>query len=239
MTALITVCRGCGREFEPDRQTILKGTWRICPACRPAASEAAPAESACRECGRVLCGKTVETVEYPAYCAVALAGLGDLPDTILTRSVVIRMRRRGSKERVEPFRRRLAAAEGHAPPNGHEFSHEYAGFGVTPETTPAANDAAPPRNATRPVSASRVADVADVADVRGDREVDGVGAQEAANGHGAAVIAQAKELATLSPAEMAAYRTELDAAPANDPHLATDLESLALFDAVQAAGATL
>lgn len=193
MTALITVCRGCGREFEPDRQTILKGTWRICPACRPAASEAAPAESACRECGRVLCGKTVETVEYPAYCAVALAGLGDLPDTILTRSVVIRMRRRGSKERVEPFRRRLAAAEGHAPPNGHEFSHEYAGFGVTPEPTPAA-PASSPRNATQPVSASRVADVADVADVRGDRETPEHETLRSANGHAAAAAWAGEEV---------------------------------------------
>jgi hypothetical protein len=58
-------------------------------------------------------GKTVETVEYPAYCAVALAGLGDLPDTILTRSVVIRMRRRARSEKVEPFRRRVAITQGH------------------------------------------------------------------------------------------------------------------------------
>jgi hypothetical protein len=62
----------------------------------------------------VVRGKTVETVEYPAYCAVALAGLGDLPDTILTRSVVVRMRRRAPHERVEPFRRRIALATGHA-----------------------------------------------------------------------------------------------------------------------------
>jgi hypothetical protein len=62
----------------------------------------------------VVRGKTVETVEYPAYCAVALAGLGDLPDTILTRSVVIRMRRRAKSERVEPFRRRVAITDGHA-----------------------------------------------------------------------------------------------------------------------------
>jgi hypothetical protein len=59
-------------------------------------------------------GKMVETVEYPAYCAVALAGLGDLPDTILTRSVIIRMRRRAKSEKVEPFRRRVALHEGHA-----------------------------------------------------------------------------------------------------------------------------
>lgn len=61
----------------------------------------------------VVRGKAVEVEEFPAYCAVALAGLGDLPDTILTRSVVIRMRRRAPGERVEPFRRRVHADEGH------------------------------------------------------------------------------------------------------------------------------
>lgn len=52
----------------------------------------------------VVYGKRIETEETPAYCAVALAGLGDLPDTLLTRSVVIRMRRRAPTERVEPYR---------------------------------------------------------------------------------------------------------------------------------------
>jgi hypothetical protein len=50
---------------------------------------------------------------FPAYAAVALAGLGDLPDTILTRSVVIRMRRRAPGEHVDPFRHRVHAEEGH------------------------------------------------------------------------------------------------------------------------------
>jgi hypothetical protein len=36
----------------------------------------------------------VETEEIPAYAAVAMGGLGWLPDTILSRSVIIRMRRR-------------------------------------------------------------------------------------------------------------------------------------------------
>jgi hypothetical protein len=61
----------------------------------------------------VVKGKIVETEEIPAYCAVALAGIGGLPDTILTRSVNIRMRRRAPSERVEPFRRRTHAPEGH------------------------------------------------------------------------------------------------------------------------------
>jgi hypothetical protein len=59
-------------------------------------------------------GKTVETEEIPAYCAVALAGLGSLPDTILSRAVIIRMRRRAPGETVEPFRRRQHEGEAHA-----------------------------------------------------------------------------------------------------------------------------
>jgi hypothetical protein len=57
-------------------------------------------------------GQTVETEELPSYAAVALAGLGWLPDTILSRSIIIRMRRRASDEVVEPFRRRVHAPLG-------------------------------------------------------------------------------------------------------------------------------
>jgi hypothetical protein len=60
----------------------------------------------------VVRGKVVETEEIPAYCAVALAGLGWLPDTLLSRSVIIRMARRAPSERIEPYRRRVHAAEG-------------------------------------------------------------------------------------------------------------------------------
>jgi hypothetical protein len=60
----------------------------------------------------VLKGKTVETEELPAFCAVAVAGLGHLPDTILTRSVVLRMRRRSPTEAVEPYRRRIHGPQG-------------------------------------------------------------------------------------------------------------------------------
>lgn len=62
----------------------------------------------------VVRGRIIETEELPAYCAVALAGLGNLPDTILTRSVVIRMRRRAPTEVVEPYRRRVHAPQGNA-----------------------------------------------------------------------------------------------------------------------------
>jgi hypothetical protein len=62
----------------------------------------------------VVRGKTVTTEEIPAYCAVALAGLGGLPDTILSRAIHVRMRRRAPGERVDAYRRRVHAPEGHA-----------------------------------------------------------------------------------------------------------------------------
>ena len=60
----------------------------------------------------VTSGNTVRTEELPAYCAVAMAGLGNLPDTILTRSVVIQMRRRAPNENLEPYRRRIHSPTG-------------------------------------------------------------------------------------------------------------------------------
>ncbi len=60
----------------------------------------------------VVKGNVVETEEIPAYAAVALAGLGWLPDTILSRSVIIRMRRRHAGEHVEPYRRRQHSPQG-------------------------------------------------------------------------------------------------------------------------------
>lgn len=62
----------------------------------------------------VVRGKEVFTEEIPAYAAVALAGLGGLPDTILSRAVVVRMRRRAPGERVEQYRARVNEPEGRA-----------------------------------------------------------------------------------------------------------------------------
>jgi hypothetical protein len=59
-------------------------------------------------------GKIVETEEISSYSAVALAGLGWLPDTILSRSVIIHMRRRAPDEMIEAFRRRVHAPQGEA-----------------------------------------------------------------------------------------------------------------------------
>ncbi|MFE5093638.1 DUF3631 domain-containing protein [Streptomyces sp. NPDC056638] len=58
-------------------------------------------------------GGNQTVVEFPSYTAVSVAGLGYLPDTITTRSVIIRMRRRARNEKAEPFRARLHEAQGH------------------------------------------------------------------------------------------------------------------------------
>ena len=58
-------------------------------------------------------GPNHEVVSFPVYAAVALAGLGELPDTIMTRSVIVRMRRRSPGEKVDPFRSREHQEPGH------------------------------------------------------------------------------------------------------------------------------
>jgi hypothetical protein len=65
-------------------------------------------------------GTKQDVVEFPAFCAVALAGLHDLPDTIGSRSVIVRMRRKAPDDRVEPFRIREHE------PIGHELRNELA-----------------------------------------------------------------------------------------------------------------
>ncbi|HSB95152.1 MAG TPA: DUF3631 domain-containing protein, partial [Spongiibacteraceae bacterium] len=59
-------------------------------------------------------GSQHEVQRFNVFCAVALAGLGDLPDTVMTRSIVVRMRRRAPHECVEPFRLREQEHQGHA-----------------------------------------------------------------------------------------------------------------------------
>jgi Protein of unknown function (DUF3631) len=59
-------------------------------------------------------GNAVTCEDIPAFCAVALAGLGWLPDTLMSRSVILRMRRRKPGERIEPFRRRNSLPLGQA-----------------------------------------------------------------------------------------------------------------------------
>lgn len=44
--------------------------------------------------------------DCPTFSMAALAGIGDLPDTIMDRAVIIRMRRRAPGENVDPYRTR-------------------------------------------------------------------------------------------------------------------------------------
>ncbi|MFF8968230.1 DUF3631 domain-containing protein [Streptomyces sp. NPDC014995] len=59
-------------------------------------------------------GSNQSTEWFSSFCAVAMAGLGSLPDTILTRSVIIRMRKKAPNEAAEPYRRRVHEKQGHA-----------------------------------------------------------------------------------------------------------------------------
>lgn len=107
----------------------------------------------------VVRGKIVETEEIPAYCAVALAGLGDLPDTILSRSIIVRMRRRAPGEQIEPFRRRVHA------PEGHELRERLAAWAlnivaVATEARPAMPEGIEDRNADIWEALLAVADIA-------------------------------------------------------------------------------
>ena len=57
-------------------------------------------------------GAAMEPKDFPVFCPVALAGIGKIPDTILDRSVLIRMRKRAPGEKVEQFRERWVRSEG-------------------------------------------------------------------------------------------------------------------------------
>jgi hypothetical protein len=63
---------------------------------------------------RYLGGKKGGIIRYSVYCAMAMAGMmdvSDVPATIRTRSVVIRMQRRAPGETVERWNRRTSPAE--------------------------------------------------------------------------------------------------------------------------------
>jgi hypothetical protein len=57
-------------------------------------------------------GNSVLTEDSPCFAAVMMAGLGWLPDTLLSRSVIIRMHRRLKSEKVAQFRGRTSIPEG-------------------------------------------------------------------------------------------------------------------------------
>jgi hypothetical protein len=63
--------------------------------------------------GRVeMNGTSAKLTRFPVYAPAAVAGIGTLPDTILDRAVIIRMRRRAPDERVRDYRERTTRPEG-------------------------------------------------------------------------------------------------------------------------------
>jgi hypothetical protein len=55
-------------------------------------------------------GKDMDVQEFQTFAMAALAGIGDLPDTVMDRAVVVRMRRRMAGEHVDSYRSRDADA---------------------------------------------------------------------------------------------------------------------------------
>jgi len=51
--AILTTCRRCGADHEPDRRAIVGGAWRLCPRCREEDRDAEPT-ARCGACGRPL-----------------------------------------------------------------------------------------------------------------------------------------------------------------------------------------
>ena len=55
--------------------------------------------------------KMTELQDFPVFCAKALSGIGELPDTIADRAIPVRLERRTREEPVERFRRRDVAPQ--------------------------------------------------------------------------------------------------------------------------------
>jgi hypothetical protein len=65
--------------------------------------------------GRVeMNGVTANLVRFRCYAPAAIAAIGNLPDTIMDRAVIVRMRRRAPDERVRDYRERTTRPEGDA-----------------------------------------------------------------------------------------------------------------------------
>lgn len=59
-------------------------------------------------------GAKMKPRDFRVYAPIALAAIGKLPDTVMDRSVVIRMKRRAPGETVEPYRHHRVEPTGHA-----------------------------------------------------------------------------------------------------------------------------
>src|SRR5258706_8252259 len=65
-------------------------------------------------------GVTANLTRFRVYAPAAIAGIGSLPDTIMDRAVVVRMRRRAPGERIRDYRERFTR------PHGEDLAAELA-----------------------------------------------------------------------------------------------------------------
>ena len=59
-------------------------------------------------------GASMKSTRFATFAAVALAGIGDLPETVMDRAVVLRMKRRRPTDRINRWRFRTSGSEGEA-----------------------------------------------------------------------------------------------------------------------------
>jgi hypothetical protein len=59
-------------------------------------------------------GTKMRPKDFHVYAPVALAAIGKLPDTVMDRSVIVRMKRRAPGEHTDPYRHHRVAPSGHA-----------------------------------------------------------------------------------------------------------------------------
>lgn len=79
-------------------------------------------------------GANMKAKRFSTFAAVALAGIGDLPDTLMDRSVVIRMKRRAPDEKVMRWRFRTSVTA------GQRIQRALAAWAKTVDTVPMPDD---------------------------------------------------------------------------------------------------
>jgi hypothetical protein len=87
-------------------------------------------------------GSKMKVKRFPVYAPVALASIGELPDTITSRAITVPMRRRAPDEPVEGYRRRKAA------PIGDELRRQLECWGAHYESLLEEADPAMPEGVT-------------------------------------------------------------------------------------------
>jgi hypothetical protein len=109
------------RKIDQDRPTLLldesdatfKGNREFAEALRGVLNTGFRASGTYSRCVGTS-GTNLQVADFKTFCPKAIAGIGRLPDTVVSRSIPIRLRRKTGSEPVERFRRRTVESEGAA-----------------------------------------------------------------------------------------------------------------------------